>query len=190
MRKLFAVLALSVLALSVRAQTNEVITPRFDYFKQTVTFYTDSAFKNKKVVSLDMLKFKLLEWKNGGWKVAKRRSLADPVEIVYMKDDQFIKTPEYRRALESYDPSFKQKHQAYYQTLLKAYGKKIGNGIFFGVPTVGMTMREFYMCMDRPNEDNVTQTAYGTSHQLVYRNGQSGTKYYYFRNGKLTTIQD
>lgn len=189
MKKLLTFAAI-FFAFSAIAQKKVVENPRLDFFKQTITIYTDSAFKNKKVVSTDFLKFRLLEWKNGGWKAEKRGLSSQPVEVVYIKDDQFVKTPEYREVQEGYAPAFKQKHQVYYQSLIKTYGRKIADGIYFGVPVVGMTARQFYMCMGAPDEINATETAKGKSEQLVYRNGNFGTKYYYLTGGKLSTIQN
>nr|WP_067054098.1 hypothetical protein [Mucilaginibacter sp. L294] len=184
---LFLFTAFSLPAL---AQNKVVENPRIDRLKQQITIYTDSGFLNKKVISTDLQKFKLLTWNGKGWKAERSGLSAQPVDTVFIKDGQFVRTPEYRAAIESYEPKFKQMHEAYYKGLIKAYGKKIGSGIFFGVPVVGMTTRQFYMCMDSPDDKNTTQTAYGTSEQFVYRYGEFGTKYYYFTNGKLTAIQD
>lgn len=179
-----------VASISVKAQKLIVESPRIDYYKQTITIYTDSALTLKKDISLDFQKFKLLSYKNGAWKAERTGLSAQPLEVVYIKDSQFIKTPEYREVIENYDPTAKERHKKYYAALIKQYGKKIGNGIYFGVPTIGMTTKQFYMCKDRPDDTNTTNTGYGTSEQLVYRYGQFGTKYYYFTNGKLSAIQD
>ncbi len=40
----------------------------------------------------------------------------------------------------------------------------------------------------RPTRINRTTTEYGVREQWVYRNGR--TRYLYFRDGELTTIQD
>lgn len=181
---------ITILALPAIAQKTIVENPRIDFYKQSITIYTDSAFTNKKVISKDFQKFKLIGWKKQGWKAIRSGLSAQPVDTVYIKDDQFIKTPEYREVLEYYAPGFKQKHKAYYTGLVKAYGRKIADGIYNGVPVIGMTSRQFFMCRDWPDDRNVTETAYGTSEQFVYRYGQFGTKYYYFTNDKLTAIQE
>jgi hypothetical protein len=174
-------------SLSLSAQQRTLDRARVDYYKQTITIYSDSTFKTAKVVSLDFQKFKLLGWNGLGWKAIKSGLLSQSVDTVYVKDDQFIKTPEYREVLESYDPKAKQRHEAYYKSLVKKYGSKIGGGMYFGVPTIGMTTRQFFMCRDYPDKINTTETDNITSEQYVYNN--SG-EYYYFTNGKLTAIQN
>ncbi|SJN38355.1 hypothetical protein FM120_11180 [Sphingobacterium faecium PCAi_F2.5] len=107
-----------------------------------------------------------------------------------MKDDQFVKTTEYREFIEKFDPNARARHKVYQSNLVKKYGKDIGLGIWFGVPTIGMTSSQFLMCEDWPQKRNTTQTKHGTSEQWIYDYGEFGRKYYYFTNDKLTGIQD
>ena len=57
-------------------------------------------------------------------------------------------------------------------------------------PKIGMTKTEAYKSSwGYPDKENVTTSVNGTSEQWVYRRG-SNSKYLYFKNDILTTIQD
>lgn len=57
-------------------------------------------------------------------------------------------------------------------------------------PKIGMTKTEAYKSSwGYPDKENVTTSVHGTSEQWVYRRG-SNSKYLYFKNDILTTIQD
>lgn len=57
-------------------------------------------------------------------------------------------------------------------------------------PKIGMTKTEAYKSSwGYPDKENVTTSGHGTSEQWVYRRGSS-SKYLYFKNDILTTIQD
>ncbi|MFW1952070.1 DUF4124 domain-containing protein [Acinetobacter beijerinckii] len=57
-------------------------------------------------------------------------------------------------------------------------------------PKIGMKKADAYKSSwGYPDKENVTTTSNGTNEQWVYRRG-SNSKYLYFTNGVLTTIQD
>lgn len=57
-------------------------------------------------------------------------------------------------------------------------------------PKIGMTKNDAYKSSwGYPDKENVTTSSNGTSEQWVYRRGNS-SKYLYFTNGVLTTIQN
>lgn len=57
-------------------------------------------------------------------------------------------------------------------------------------PKIGMTKTDAYKSSwGYPDKENVTTSSNGTSEQWVYRRGNS-SKYLYFTNGVLTTIQN
>ena len=58
-------------------------------------------------------------------------------------------------------------------------------------PKIGMTKTEAYKSSwGYPDKENVTTSVNGTSEQWVYRVRPGLTKYLYFKNDILTTIQD
>ncbi|WP_336834062.1 hypothetical protein [Sphingobacterium siyangense] len=176
-----------------KGQRDILKNPKWEPYKQRLTVYTDSSFTSAKEISTDFLKLTLLQWNGKGWKVEKSGTLTHMANIkdtIYIKDDQFVKTTEYREFIEKFDPSAKARHKLYQSNLVKKYGKDIGLGIWFGVPTIGMTSTQFLMCEEWPNKRNTTETRHGTSEQWVYDYGEFGMKFYYFTNNKLTAIQD
>ena len=72
--------------------------------------------------------------------------------------------------------------------LIKKYGLKIINKLLFGLTWIGMNTEQAELSLGFPDDVNTTKTKNNYSEQWVY-NGYK-TKYYYFENGKLTTIQD
>jgi|GEM_PF-4446996 len=78
----------------------------------------------------------------------------------------------------------------YLVELKRKYGSSYGVDIFNATPSVGMTKKMFLIFMEKPDEVNTTEGAWGTHEQWVYNNRPSGkTEYYYFENGRLTSWQ-
>ncbi|WP_146166507.1 hypothetical protein ABZR88_20885 [Mucilaginibacter yixingensis] len=78
----------------------------------------------------------------------------------------------------------------YLVELKKKYGPSYGVDIYNATPSVGMTKKMFLVFMEKPDEINTTEGAWGTHEQWVYNNRPSGkTEYYYFENGRLTSWQ-
>ena len=55
---------------------------------------------------------------------------------------------------------------------------------------MGMGSMEVMCALGTPADINRTRSANGTSEQWVYRSADHGSRYIYFRNGSVTTIQD
>lgn len=72
------------------------------------------------------------------------------------------------------------------ELILKKYGKQVADLINKGIVKIGWTEQMCIYSWGKPNEINKTTTQDGVSKQWVYSNN----RYLYFKNGKLTTIQD
>lgn len=185
---LFVILVASI---SVKAQKGIVYNPLFPALKDDVTIYTDSLLQSP--ISLPIYKLvrvKLVDWHNGVWTAKYDDWDTRNEKIAFIKENNFVKEPNYRGVLEGYNPKAKTEHKKYLLSLINKYGKHWGNAVFDGVPKIGMTREMFLLCEKWPDKINKTQTAKTLSEQWVYDYGQFGTKYYYFTNGKLTAIQD
>ena len=72
---------------------------------------------------------------------------------------------------------------------IRKYGEELGLGMYYKVPTIGMTANFIYDILGQPTHINNSTYSWGTESQWVYeRYGK--TEYYYFKGNKLTAIQD
>jgi len=72
------------------------------------------------------------------------------------------------------------------ERILREYGKVEGEKVLKGVVWIGMSDSQAYDSWGAPKDINRTTSAYGKKEQWVYDNNQ----YLYFKDGKLTTIQN
>lgn len=71
------------------------------------------------------------------------------------------------------------------QLMCDKYGEKVGRIIASGSVRIGFTKEQCIDAWGEPNAINTTTTRYGVDEQWVYE-----SKYLYFKNGKLSAIQD
>ncbi len=92
----------------------------------------------------------------------------------------------YNKSIEEENKKLEERKQKVY----KSYGKVVGDKILAGQVELGMDRLAVIYALGYPDEINETKTIYGTSEQFVYHNSTSGDRYYYFKSGKLTAIQN
>ncbi|RLJ77140.1 hypothetical protein [Pedobacter alluvionis] len=125
-------------------------------------------------------------WENGYWQAELKHYNSS--ETVFISDVCFVKNNRYMMELKKYTTKVPDDQL---QNWKKKYGSKIANGLYYETPVIGMTATMVSMCIGDPSRTNNTETAYYYDSQWVYYNyDKTSAKYYYFRNGKLTTIQD
>lgn len=74
----------------------------------------------------------------------------------------------------------------YRKSIINRYGEQVGNAILSGKVLIGMTSTQCRESWGSPKTINRTTSRYGVREQWVY----AGSRYLYFENGILTTIQD
>lgn len=74
----------------------------------------------------------------------------------------------------------------YRKSIINRYGEQVGNAILSGNVLIGMTSTQCREAWGSPKTINRTTSRYGVREQWVY----AGSRYLYFENGILTTIQD
>ena len=74
-------------------------------------------------------------------------------------------------------------------TLIKAFGEENGQLIFVGHVKLGFTDTMCKLALGEPDDINKTTGSWGEHQQWVYRKSDK-TKYLYFENGVLTSVQE
>lgn len=103
------------------------------------------------------------------------------MQIAYAKQQAAVKKEQEQRDRERKEAAEKRR-----STIIGKYGETIGNYILSGKVVVGMTREQCRESWGSPNRVNKTTTAYTLREQWVY----SSSRYLYFENGVLTTIQN
>jgi hypothetical protein len=147
-----------------------------------------------KTALYDTYNLRLLKWDKGFWYAEVTLMPGYTDTHVFISDRFFVKTHEYREALEKYSKAAKAENMSYLTALRKKYGKKFGDAIYNEYAEIGMTSSILRKALGSPKEINTTRTANSISEQWIYYEvfgkEQSDNKYYYLLNGRLVTIQD
>jgi len=130
----------------------------------------------------------LSDYSKGFWK-AKLTNITGEIRYLLAAESNFISNDRYVTELKKYTKDSKLVGNNSLTDLQKKYGSKIGRGIYYETPIIGMTSKMVIWCIGTPKKINSTETRSAYSSQWVYP-GYSKSSYYYFTNGKLTAIQD